>query len=251
MSAPIIAVPARFSASASAHRYAAITTARALSEAVLRAGGEPVTVHPVAPGGTVGVEAVASRLDFADGVLLPGGGDLSPAVYGHEIMSEDVYDVDDEQDAFDLAVARWALQAGVPLLAVCRGWQVVNVALGGDLEQHMTEPHRHVVHRVEVDPGTMLEELVGPSILASCYHHQRVHRLGAGLSAVARGADGTVEAATLPGGAGWFLGVQWHPEDTAAEDPAQLALVRALVKAAGDRRAALRQGGLSGRPLPI
>jgi putative glutamine amidotransferase len=238
MSAPIIAVPARFSASASAHRYAAITTARALSEAVLCAGGEPVTVHPVAPGGTVSTEDVARRLDFADGVLLPGGGDLSPAVYGHEVLSEDVYDVDDEQDAFDLAVARWALEAGVPLLAVCRGWQVVNVALGGDLEQHMEEPHRHVVHTVEVDPGTILEQLVGSSIRASCYHHQRVHRLGAGLSPVAHGADGTVEAATLSGGAGWFLGVQWHPEDTTNEDPAQLALLQGLVKAARQRHEA-------------
>ena len=236
MAAPIIAVPARFSASASAHRYAAISTARALSEAVLRAGGEPVTVHPLAPGGTVSVEAVADRLDFADGVLLPGGGDLSPAVYGHQVVSDDVYDVDDEQDAFDLAVARWALEAGVPLLAVCRGWQVVNVVLGGDLEQHMEEPHRHVVHRVEVDPGTMLEALVGPSIQASCYHHQRAHRLGAGLTPVAHGADGTVEAATLTGGAGWFLGVQWHPEDTFSTDPAQLALLRGLVDAAADRR---------------
>ena len=70
------------------------------------------------------------------------------------VASDDVYDVDDEQDAFDLAVARWAIDAGVPLLAVCRGWQVVNVALGGNLEQHMAEPHRHVVHDVTVEPGT-------------------------------------------------------------------------------------------------
>jgi len=238
MSRPIIAIPARFSASASAHRYRAITTARALSEAVLCAGGEPVTVHPWAPGGTVSVADVAARLDFVDAVLLPGGGDLSPAVYHHEILSDDVYDVDDEQDAFDLAVARWAVENRVPLLAVCRGWQVVNVALGGDLEQHMEEPHRHVVHRVEVDPGTMLERLVGSSIQASCYHHQRVHRLGDGLVPVAHGSDGTVEAATLPGSPGWFLGVQWHPEDTAAEDQAQRALLQGLVEAARQHRAA-------------
>jgi putative glutamine amidotransferase len=247
MSAPIIAIPARFSASASAHRYAAITTARALSEAVLRAGGEPVTVHPAAPGGTVSIEDVERRLDFVHGVLLPGGGDLSPAVYGHDVRSEDVYDVDDEQDAFDLAVAGWALERGVPLLAVCRGWQVVNVALGGDLEQHMEEPHRHVVHRVEVDRGTVLAELVGPSVRASCYHHQRVHRLGTGLRPVAHGADGTVEAATLPGGAGWFLGIQWHPEDTAAQDPAQLALLHGLVEAARQRRGT-REGSAPERP---
>jgi putative glutamine amidotransferase len=183
----------------------------------------------------VSIADVGARLHFVDAVLLPGGGDLSPALYAHEVLSDDVYDVDDEQDAFDLAVARWALKSGVPLLAVCRGWQVVNVALGGDLELHMEEPHLHVVHRVEVDRGTILEELVASSIRASCYHHQRVHRLGTGLSPVAHGADGTVEAATLPGGAGWFLGIQWHPEDTADEDAAQLALLHGLVEAARQR----------------
>ncbi|MBI1378063.1 MAG: gamma-glutamyl-gamma-aminobutyrate hydrolase family protein [Frankiales bacterium] len=228
---PIVAVPGRFSASASAHRHRALTTARALSEGVLLAGGEPVTVHPWAPGGSVTPEEVGERLAFADAVLLPGGGDLSPATYGQPVASDDVYDVDDEQDAFDLAVARWAISSGTPLLAVCRGWQVVNVALGGTLEQHMAEPHRHVVHTVAVVPGTLLGDVVGPTVQASCYHHQRADVLGAGLVPVARAADGTVEGAVLPSAAGWFLAVQWHPEDTVTDDPAQLALFRALVDA--------------------
>ena len=119
---PIVAIPARFSSAASAHRYAALSQARALSEAVLRAGGEPVTIHPWAPGGVADPAEVAERLAFVDAVLLPGGGDLDPATYGQEIASDDVYDVDPEQDAFDLAVARWAVESGTPLLAVCRGW---------------------------------------------------------------------------------------------------------------------------------
>ena len=229
---PIIAIPARFSASASAHRHRAISTARALSEAVLRAGGEPVTVHPWAPGGVVSPDEVGRRLAFADGVLLPGGGDLDPSTYGQAVASSEVYDVDPEQDAFDLAVARWAVESGTPLLAICRGWQVANVALGGELEQHMAEPHRHVVHEVAVDAGTVLADVVGASTAASCYHHQRVSRLGAGLVPVAHAADGTIEAAVLPDATGWFLAVQWHPEDTFATDPAQLALFQALVTAA-------------------
>ncbi|MCA0331792.1 MAG: gamma-glutamyl-gamma-aminobutyrate hydrolase family protein [Actinobacteria bacterium] len=229
---PVIAIPARFSASASAHRHRALSTARALSEGVLRAGGEPVTVHPWAPEGHVTPDEVGARLAFADGVLLPGGGDLDPARYGQPVASDEVYDVDAEQDAFDLAVARWAVDAGVPLLAVCRGWQVVNVALGGELEQHMAEPHRHVVHDVAVDAGTELEKVVGSTTAASCYHHQRVSRLGEGLVPVARAADGTIEAAALPGAKGWFLAVQWHPEDTFTTDPDQLAVFRALVDAA-------------------
>ena len=79
--------------------------------------------------GVAALEEVGERLAFLDGVLLPGGGDVSPALYG-DPRGRPVYDVDEEQDAFDLAVARWALGAGVPLLAVCRGWQLVNVALG-------------------------------------------------------------------------------------------------------------------------
>ena len=230
---PLIAVPARFSASASAHRYHALSTARALSEGVLRAGGEPLTVHPWAPDGVLSPEEAGRRLAFADGVLLPGGGDVSPALYGEPVADAAVYDVDEEQDAFDLAVARWALEAGVPLLAVCRGWQLVNVALGGDLEQHMAEPHRHLVHDVAVEPGTALSGVVGTSVSASCYHHQRVQRLGTGLIAVAHADDGTVEGAVLPTAAGWFLGVQWHPEDTVASDAVQLGLFQALVEAAG------------------
>jgi len=229
---PIIAIPARFSASASAHRHRAISTARALSEAVLRAGGEPVTVHPWAPAGVVDVEEVGRRLAFVDGVLLPGGGDLDPSTYGQAVASDEVYDVDPEQDAFDLAVARWAVESGTPLLAICRGWQVANVALGGELEQHMAEPHRHVVHEVAVDAGTTLADVVGSTAAASCYHHQRVSRLGDGLVPIAHAADGTIEAAALPAAKGWFLAVQWHPEDTFDTDPDQLALFRALVDAA-------------------
>lgn len=231
--APLVAIPARFSASASAHRHRALSTARALSEGVLRAGGEPLTVHPWAPDAMISPDEVGRRLAFADAVLLPGGGDLSPARYGEPHTGEHVYDVDDEADAFDLAVARWALDSGVPLLAVCRGWQVVNVALGGDLEQHMEQPHRHVVHEVTVEPDSVLAAVCGETVQVSCYHHQRARRLGDGLVPVAHAGDGTVEGAALPGAPGWFLAVQWHPEDTVATDPAQLGLFRALVEAAG------------------
>lgn len=229
---PIVVIPGRFSASASALRYRAIVTARALSEAVLRAGGEPVTVHPWAPDGVVTVDEVADRLRFADAVLLPGGGDLSPERYGQQVEHDAVYDVDHEQDGFDLAVAEWALGAGVPLLAVCRGTQVVNVLRGGTLRQHMDDPHRHVVHDVAVDEGSRLAAAVGAQVTASCYHHQAIERLGDGLHVVARAEDGTPEAIELDGHDGWFVGVQWHPEDTAETDAVQLAVLRGLVDAA-------------------
>jgi putative glutamine amidotransferase len=205
---------------------------------VLRAGGEPVAVHPWAPDGMASPGDIARRLDFADGVLLPGGGDVSPALYGEEVADASVYDVDEEQDAFDLALARWALETGVPLLAVCRGWQLVNVALGGDLEQHMAQPHLHRVHDLVVEPHSRLADVVGTSVRVSCFHHQRARRLGDGLVPAATADDGTVEAAELPGARGWFLGVQWHPEDSFESDPAQLSLFDSLVGAASAFRSA-------------
>ncbi|MFE7760885.1 gamma-glutamyl-gamma-aminobutyrate hydrolase family protein [Streptomyces sp. NPDC057438] len=233
MTRPLIAVPARFAATTSALRYAAEVNARALIEAVWRAGGEPASIHPAA-GGT------AARLARFDGVLLPGGGDLAPYRYGARDTHASVYDVDEVQDTFDLDVARAALESGLPLLAVCRGLQVVNVALGGTLEQDMGGPereHRHLVHPVAVRRGTLLERATGAQkVEASCYHHQRVDRLGEGLEVTARAADGTVEGLELPRATGWFTAVQWHPEDTAEEDRAQQALFDALVRAAGDRR---------------
>ncbi|MDX2760478.1 gamma-glutamyl-gamma-aminobutyrate hydrolase family protein [Streptomyces europaeiscabiei] len=233
MTRPLIAIPARFSATTSALRYAAEVNARALIEAVWRAGGEPASIHPAAGG-------AAARLARFDGVLLPGGGDLAPYRYGAADTHDSVYDVDEAQDAFDLEVARAALRSGIPLLAVCRGLQAVNVALGGTLEQDMGGPereHRHLVHPVALRRGTVLERATGAQkVEASCYHHQRVDRLGEGLEITARAADGTAEGLELRGAPGWFTAVQWHPEDTAHEDPAQQALFDALVRAAGDRR---------------
>ncbi|MFI6355097.1 gamma-glutamyl-gamma-aminobutyrate hydrolase family protein [Streptomyces sp. NPDC050743] len=232
MTRPLVAIPARFCATTSALRYAAEVSARALIEAVWRAGGEPASIHP-ADGDA------AARLARFDGVLLPGGGDLAPHRYGATTTHHSVYDVDDLQDTFDLQVARACLDLGLPLLAVCRGMQVVNVALGGTLEQDMGGPeheHRHLVHPVAIRPGTLLEQAIGAEKAdASCYHHQRVERPGRGLTVTATAADGTVEGLELPGARAWFTAVQWHPEDTAREDPAQQGLFDALVRTARAR----------------
>ena len=236
---PLIAVPARFSASASALRYAADVVPRALVAAIHAAGGEPLVVHPVAPGAAIESANVAARLWFADGVVLPGGGDLAAHWSGQQ-PHDTQYDVDEEQDAFDLAVAGFALDSGLPLLAICRGNQVVNVARGGDLVQDMGDAdHRHVVQEIEVAAGSRLAGITGPGPTISCYHHQTLGRLGEGLAAVAHAPDGVVEAVELADARGWYLGVQWHPEDTAAADERQAAVFGALVEAAR-RRATLR-----------
>lgn len=215
---PAVLIPARFSASASALRHGAEVAPRALVEAVFAAGGEPLLAHPHAPGAEADLDDVRERLSIADAVLLPGGGDLDPSWSG-QAPHPAQYDVDLEQDAFDLAVARVALDSGLPLLAVCRGAQVVNVLLGGTTRQDMAPHHRHHVHEVDVAPGSRLAAIAGPVLTASCYHHQAAARLGRGLAPTARAADATVEALELPGRPGWFLATQFHPEDHPAQTP--------------------------------
>jgi putative glutamine amidotransferase len=146
--------------------------------------------------------------------------------------------VDEEQDAFDLAVARVALADCLPLLAICRGTQIVNVALGGDLVQDMDDTvgnHRNHVHDLDVDETSPLGEIVGRRTSISCSHHQCIATLGAGLIPAAYSADGVIEAVTLQDHAGWYLGVQWHPEDSAATDPVQAEVFRHFVAAAAEQ----------------
>jgi putative glutamine amidotransferase len=237
---PLIAIPARFSATASALRHGAELNARKLVEAVWRAGGEPATIHPAAPGGVADPAEVAARLARFDGVLLPGGGDLSPHRYGALETHPSVYDVDDVQDGFDLELARCVITAGMPLLAICRGLQTVNVALGGTLRQDMGEDHhRNRSHLVVADAGSVVERTAGTEkFQASCFHHQCVDIVAPGLAVTARAADGTVEALELAGSAGWLAAVQWHPEDTADQDPDQQAVFGAFVAAAREFTAA-------------
>jgi putative glutamine amidotransferase len=237
---PLIVIPARFSENATALRYRAEVTARALLEAVFAAGGEPVVVHPYAPDRALDVDAARERIWFADGVLLPGGGDVAARWSGQQPHPTQ-YGVDEEQDAFDLVVARVALADRLPLLAICRGTQIVNVSLGGDLVQDMDDTvgnHRNRVHDLEVDEASRLGEIVGRRTAISCYHHQCIATLGAGLTPAAYSADGVIEAVTLQDHDGWYLGVQWHPEDSAATDSVQAEIFRHFVEAARVRASA-------------
>jgi putative glutamine amidotransferase len=234
---PLIVVPARLADKTSALRYAAAVNARALLTMVHTAGGEPLSLLPWSDADDIDEAEVARRLSFADGVLLPGGGDVDPARYGQTISSDEVYDVDELQDSVDLKIAAWASASGRPLLAVCRGLHVVNVALGGALEQHMASPHREVIaseihHHVELDDDGWPEGVDLPGMVeVSCFHHQRIDQLAEPLVPLAHAADGTIEAVTLQEPRGWMLGVQWHPEDM-AEDDHQRSLMQAFVDAA-------------------
>ncbi|WP_406732665.1 gamma-glutamyl-gamma-aminobutyrate hydrolase family protein [Streptomyces sp. NBC_01794] len=172
-------------------------------------------------------EPVVSRLD---GLVIAGGADVEPIRYGAEPDPRTGPPARD-RDAWELALIRAALESGTPLLGICRGLQLLNVALGGTLVQHL-DGHVGGVgvfgrHTVKPVPGTRYAEIVPEKSSVPTYHHQSVDRLADALVASAHAEDGTVEAVELPG-AGWALAVQWHPE--AGEDE---RVMSALVRAAG------------------
>ena len=221
MARPRIAILGRFAEGTTVTRTRGLVTAQALAEAVWAAGGDPLTFLPVEGSDW------SERMAGIDGILMPGGGDIDPTSYATESTSDEIYGVDPKQDAVDFSLLRWALENAVPLLAICRGCQLVNVALGGTLVQHMDDDHRHKVHQVEVTQGGSLG-FTEPVVEASCYHHQAIDKIGAGLEVIATSADGVVEAIKIPSKA-WAFGVQWHPEDNYAENAQQLGLFRRFV----------------------
>ena len=194
-------------------------------DAVEAAGGRALLVPPSAGG-------VEETLDVLDGLIVSGGADLDPASYGAEAHPE-TSDVRPERDSAELALLEAALARDLPVLAVCRGSQVLNVALGGDLVQHLPEVvghkgHKHTPgvfadHDVDVLPGTKLHEVIGEHAPVKSHHHQGYGRLGDGLREAARADDGTLEAIEDPRRR-FALGVLWHPEE--GEDA---ALFEALV----------------------
>lgn len=206
---------------------------------VAAAGGVPVLLPPVP-----GIESAAGRLD---GLVLTGGGDIDPAVYGAQPHPR-TGRVSAQRDHAELAVLAAALAAGLPVLGICRGLQLLNVARGGTLCQHLAgpppaachtpQPGTFGAHPVRIGPGTALAGILstGGWLSVPTAHHQAVDRLGDGLVAAAWAQDGVIEAVELaagPGGAHPFvMAVQWHPEED--ED---LRLFEALVAAARGGRA--------------
>jgi putative glutamine amidotransferase len=221
---PRIAIPGRFAHTTSVTRYQAVVNATRLLDLVFEAGGEPLTLLPRdnPPWG--------DRLDGVDGVLLPGGSDIDPQLYGGAPHPE-VYGIWAEQDAADLALARHALDAGIPLLAVCRGLQVVNVARGGTLTVHMDHPHRHHVSHIALGDNAAKLGLPASDIEISCYHHQAIDTLGRGMTPLVYAPEGHVEAVWIEAAA-FAAGVQWHPEDNFDTEPAQRDLMRHFVEQA-------------------
>jgi putative glutamine amidotransferase len=215
------------------------TLPREYLDAVRRAGGCPLLLAP-------GETHFDGLLDTLDGLILSGGGDVAPQRYGGKSQAT-IYGVDEERDEFEMELVRRALQRELPLLAICRGMQLLNVALGGTLIEHLPDevgerilhrapPHHPIEHVVHVEAGCRLAEWMVPGRLPiSSWHHQGLRKVAEPLRVVARADDGVTEAVEAPDHP-WCLGVQWHPEITAAADPVQQSLFRSFVLAADQLR---------------
>jgi len=205
------------------------------TDAVRRAGGVPVLLPPC------GCEA-GDWLDPLDGLILSGGGDIDPARYGGA-PHETLYNIDHERDASEFALLAASLERRMPVFAICRGMQILNVYLGGTLHEHLpatyggtvqhrAPPREPIPHALRILPDTFLGVLLKQEqIEAASWHHQGIKMLGRDLIPAGYAPDGLVEACELPGYP-WLVAVQWHPELTAAIDPTQQGLFDALVKAA-------------------
>ncbi len=210
-------------------------------DALVQAGAAPVLL-PLLPDQP---DVMRTLYDVLDGLLLPGGVDIEPGTFGearHALLRH----TDPPRDVVELQLARWALDDGKPVLGLCRGLQILNVAAGGTLYQdvvtqrfgsqrHDFEPPDHrrdfLAHEVELVPGSRLHALVGAaSAPVNSMHHQGIHRLGHGLTATAHAPDGLIEA--IEGqGHGFAMGVQWHPESLVPGDDVSRALFQELVAA--------------------
>lgn len=208
-------------------------------DGVARAGGVPVLLPPQEHG----ADEVIARLDA---LVLSGGSDIDPEYYQQQPHPHTRV-VRPRRDDWELRLLRCALDAGLPVLGVCRGAQLLNVALGGTLDQHVPDTVGHQRHcpepgvfgrtRVTLRAGSALAGLLGPEVSVDCHHHQAIDKVAPGLEVTGQSDDGTVEAVELPGRR-FVLGVQWHPEN----DGADLRLFEALVAAAVEKDSEASQG---------
>ncbi len=208
------------------------------TRAIQMSGGLPVLIPPSMP-----ADRHPLLRERLDGLVLSGGADIDPSHFNGEPHPR-VYDVDPTRDELELGLSRLAAETGWPILGICRGAQVLNVALGGSLYTDLADqlpgalrhdwypgfPHTHLAHTIHVENGSSLAAtLGGMEVWVNSLHHQGIHSLATGLRPLARAADSLIEAVELPGHP-FFLGVQWHPESL-VESPDMLNLFKAFIRA--------------------
>jgi gamma-glutamyl-gamma-aminobutyrate hydrolase PuuD len=211
-----------------------LTFRLAYARAIEAAGGAPVLIPPC------GASVLSSILERLDGIVLPGGADIDPVEYG--AAPHPTTHANRDLDRLELGVARWAVDANVPVLGICRGQQVINVAQGGTLLQHL-DPHQHPIgktasHLLRIQPESRLAEILsGTEVDVNTRHHQAIEKLGGGLAAVAWAPDGTIEGIESADHTGnWLVAVQFHPEDLISTHEPSRKLFAAFVAACRQAR---------------
>lgn len=206
-------------------------------DAVRRAGGIPLLLPPGEP-------HAESLLVQLEGLILTGGGDIDPSLYGGAPHPA-IYMVDPERDKSEIALVQYSAQSALPTLGICRGSQVINVALGGTLIEHLPDavgetifhrlpPREPTQHSIRLTPGCRLAEILfQEEFLAPSWHHQAIRQPAPGLKVVGQAPDGTTEAVEMADHP-WLIGVQWHPELAAADEPLHQKLFNGLVSAASE-----------------
>ena len=240
---PLIAIAGRTGAPSRVSRDEVAFAGKRYLNSVLRAGGEPIVVAPQ----SFATDDASELLSRFDGLVLMGGPDVDPALYGQQ-ASPNVYGVSPQQDRFESAMLRAAIANELPVLAVCRGMQLANVVLGGTLVQHLADlPNaaslvahapgefpvgaEFALHDVELSDGCWLARATGAvRVRGASFHHQGIDRLAPGFVPVGRAPDGLLEA--IEHETHRIIGVQWHPEDTSADDPQQQGVYDAFVELA-------------------
>ncbi len=240
---PLIAVAGRTGAPSKVSRDEVAFAGKRYLNSILRAGGEPVVIAPQ----VLDAESAREVLQRFDALLLMGGPDVDPQLYG-QTASAQVYGVSPAQDRFESALLQAAIDLRLPILAICRGMQLANVVLGGTLVQHLASlPNaaslvahapgefpvgaEFVVHDIVLSPGSWLATATGAQrVHGASFHHQGIDQLAPGFSAVGHAPDGLLEA--IEHEEHRIVGVQWHPEDTSADDAAQQGIYDAFVATA-------------------
>jgi putative glutamine amidotransferase len=202
------------------------------SEAVARAGGVVTSIAPLPQH----LQSVGALVESSSGVLIQGGGDIDPARYGESKRSDTVYGIVEAHDDFELAVIREAVRQDKPILAICRGIQLLNVALGGTLHQDLgdvlsdRESHWDTYHPISLVEGSRVAQAMNSLSpkQSHSYHHQAIKSLAPDLTVVGSAPDGVVEAVEHRS-CKWVVGVQWHPEDDAQDNRDQQRLFDAFV----------------------
>jgi putative glutamine amidotransferase len=242
-SAPLIGITGHVTETTAGYKM--VSAGAAYVEAVRYAGGFPVVLPPV-----FDQAQILDALSRVDGLLLTGGKDVDPAHYGEPVLNARVV-VEPQRDAFELPLASAAVEHNHPVLAICRGMQVLNVALGGTLWQDLPEqmpeglhhyqkaPRNEVTHEVRVTRDSLMGDLTcatnGAVIHTNSFHHQAARALAPSLTAVAHSPDGVIEAVELPG-RDFVVGVQWHPEHLVEEYESHRRLFEGLIEAARRHR---------------